>query len=99
MYLKGCLKLGEKQIMWLKKLQIAVLEKDIDKLQKVLNEKPQVDSKAEAQEALYLLRDALELLHKLKDETAISLKKMEKMKDFLGSTNYEDGSIRLNQVS
>jgi len=85
--------------MWLKKLQIAVLEKNTDKLQKVLNEKPQVDSKAEAQEALYLLRDALELLHKLKDETAISLKKMEKMRNFLGSTNYKDNPARLDQVS
>ncbi len=72
--------------MWLDKLKIAIIEKNTDNLDKLLDETPKFNDKKEMQEAAYLLREALELLYTLKDETALTMSKLKKNIDFLRST-------------
>lgn len=86
MYLKVYLKLGERVQMWLNKLQIAIVEKDTDKLDELLNTLPEFKNKEEMQKASYLLKEAMVLLLKLKGETSASMKQIKKNLEFLNST-------------
>ena len=72
--------------MWLTKLKIAIIEKDTDALDKLLDQSPEFKSKKEMIEASYLLKEALEIVSALKDETSLILKKIKKNRDFLDST-------------
>ena len=75
--------------MWLNKLKIAIVEKNTDALDKLLDEIPKFSDAKEIQEAAYLLREASELLHSLKDETALSMKQIKKNIAFLKSTQVQ----------
>ncbi|QFR48364.1 hypothetical protein FJR48_00930 [Sulfurimonas lithotrophica] len=72
--------------MWLNKLQIAIVEKDTDKLDELLNTLPEFKNKEEMQKASYLLKEAMVLLLKLKSETSASMKQIKKNLEFLNST-------------
>jgi len=72
--------------MWLTNLKIAIVEKNSDKINHLLDEVPQFENKFDMEEAMYLLREAAELVYKLKDETEHSMKQMKKNIDFLKST-------------
>jgi hypothetical protein len=87
MYLKGCWKLGERPLMWLTKLKIAIIEKNPDALNKLLDDIPQLQSPKEIEEAVYLLKEATALVNNLKDETKASMKQIKKNLDFLRSTD------------
>ncbi len=86
MSLKLCLKHGEKQQMWINKLQIAIIEKNTDELDRLLDTMPTFDSVKKMESAMYLLKEASELLHTLKDETASTMGQLKKNIDFLRST-------------
>ena len=73
--------------MWINDLQIAIIEKDTDKLDELLETLPEFKDKEEMQKAAYLLKEALALLYKLKDETSASMKQIKKSLDFLNSTH------------
>ena len=47
---------------------------------------PQLEEKKDIEEALYLIKQASELVYSLQDKTAISMKQMKKNIDFLKST-------------
>ena len=66
--------------MWITKLKIAIVEKNTDNINKLLNDIPELTDKSEIEEALYLLREASELLHTLQNETSLSMKKIKKNK-------------------
>lgn len=87
MYLRGCLKLGERPQMWLDKLKIAIIEKDPNALGKLLDDIPQLQTPKEIEEAIYLLKEANSLMQSLKDETKASMKQIKKNLDFLRSTD------------
>lgn len=72
--------------MWLTSIKIAIIEKNTDKLNLLLEESPKFENKQDIEEAMYLLREASELVHTLKDETATSMKQIKKNLDFLKST-------------
>jgi hypothetical protein len=72
--------------MWLKELQIAVIEKNIQKIDNLLDTTPNFEKSDEVKQAAYLLREALELLYTLKDETARDMQKLKKHIDFMDST-------------
>ncbi|PHS56716.1 MAG: hypothetical protein COB17_08395 [Sulfurimonas sp.] len=72
--------------MWLNKLKIAIIEKDADKLEKLLEDIPNPKSINEAQEALFLLNEATDMMHILKDETSESMLKIKKNLSFIHST-------------
>lgn len=90
MFLKYCWKLGEKVQMWLSKLKIAIVEKNTDLLEKLLSEIPKFDvenDKKDMSEALYLLAEASNLMHTLKNETENSMKQLKKNLTYLRSTH------------
>ncbi|WP_457746342.1 hypothetical protein [Sulfurimonas sp.] len=72
--------------MWLTKLQIAIVEKNTELIDILVSQMPKFETKEEMESAAVLIKEALKLLHKLKDETGDSLKKLKKHKDFLNST-------------
>lgn len=78
---------GEILQMWLTKLKIAIIEKDTDSLDKLLDDIPQLESEKEKEEAVYLLEEAKNLVNVLKDETANSMKLIKKNLEFLRSTD------------
>ncbi|MCF6309513.1 MAG: hypothetical protein L3J19_03400 [Sulfurimonas sp.] len=71
--------------MWLNKLKIAIVEKNTDALDRLLNEVPEFSDISDAKEAMHLLREALILMHTLKDETLGTIKQIKKNMDFLHS--------------
>jgi len=75
--------------MWLTKLKIAIIEKDVKALSELITDLPQLTEKAEREEAVYLMREALELLHTLQDETASNMSKIKKNLSFLRSTEVQ----------
>lgn len=78
--------------MWLTNLKIAIVEKNTDRLNELIDEIPQLEKKEEIDEAIYLLREATQLVQQLQDETALSMKQMKKTLDFLKSTEYKSSN-------
>ena len=72
--------------MWLSRLKIAIVEKNTDNLDDLLDDIPKLQSKQDIEEAIYLLREASQLVHSLKDETAHSMNQIQKNLKFLRST-------------
>lgn len=84
--------------MWLDKLKIATIEKDVASLEKLLRDVPELKEKREREEALYLLKEATLQMQKLKDETLVSMQQMKKNLDFLRATDsrsFKNLDIRL----
>ncbi len=75
--------------MWLTKLKIAIIEKNTDALSELVSDIPKLTDKKDIEEALYLSREALELLYTLKDETALNMSKIKKNLSFLRSTEVQ----------
>jgi predicted sugar kinase len=78
--------------MWLKRLKVAIIERDTDKFELLLKDIPQLSEKKDIEEALYLIESAKEIVEQLKSETKASMKQMKKNLDFLNST-------RVNKVA
>lgn len=76
---------GEILPMWLNKLKIAVIEKNTRNINELLDDIPKLENNQDIEEALYLLREAAELIYTLKDETSLSMAKMKKNISFLRS--------------
>ena len=72
--------------MWLTKVKIAIVEKNTDALSDLIEDIPNFTDAKDIEEAVYLSREALELLHTLKDETALTMSKIKKNISFLEST-------------
>ena len=85
MFLKAYLKPGEKLVMWLTKLEIAIVEKDTEALSKLIDKLPEFDNTDEMLKAMYLIREASILMHTLKDETSSQMKQIKKSLNFLSS--------------
>jgi len=71
--------------MWLNQLKIAIIEKNINNLDKLLDDIPTLSDAAEIEEAIYLLREASELVYTLQDKTKSSMTQIKKNIDFLNS--------------
>ena len=74
--------------MWLTNLKIAIVEKNIDRLNELMDDIPQLEIKEEIDQAIYLLKEATQLVSKLQDETSASMRQMKKNIDFLKSTEH-----------
>jgi len=75
--------------MWLNHLKIAIVEKNTDRLNELMDEIPQLERKEDINQAIYLLKEATELVLTLQDETSASMKQMKKNIDFLKSTEHK----------
>ena len=78
--------------MWLTKLKIAVVEKDTDRLSSLMESIPKLESIEDMTAALYLIREAEELVYTLQDETSASMKQIKKNLAFLKSTEAQKTS-------
>ncbi len=72
--------------MWLHKLKIAIVEKDVDTLSSLVENIQKFDDVKEMKEALYLTQEAVKLLLVLQDETHSSMKQIKKNLSFLHAT-------------
>lgn len=72
--------------MWLTKIKIAIVERDSDKLNLLLDETPEFKNRDDMEEAMYLLKEAAELIYTLQGETKNSMKQIRANIDFLKST-------------
>jgi hypothetical protein len=72
--------------MWLKKLKIAVVQKDLESLSALLKNIPTLSDAQEIQEATYLLAQAKSEVASLQEKISNSMKQMKKNIDFLKST-------------
>ena len=85
MSLKDFWKRGERLRMWLTELQIAIIEKNPQRIDALIGNMPKFESLEDMQSASSLIKEALNLMHHLKDETGQTLEKIQKHKDFLNS--------------
>lgn len=87
-----------KRIMsWKTQLEIAIIEKDSEKLSKVLDETPKkFKDNDEIRSVMYLLKQAAEFMYELRDETAISMAKLKKNIEFIESMHRPKKSTRLD---
>jgi len=72
--------------MWLNSLKIAIAEKDVDKLNALLDQTPKLNDREEIEEGMYLLREAFSIVYNLQEETSNSMRQIKKNLDFLKST-------------
>ncbi|NOR58946.1 MAG: hypothetical protein GQ474_10535 [Sulfurimonas sp.] len=72
--------------MWLTKLKIAIIEKNPDALDTLLDNIPELSEAEDIEQAIYLLREATELIYTLQNETKVSMDKIKKNISFLRST-------------
>ncbi len=86
MYLELFWMRGEKLRMWLNNLKIAIVEKNTDAIDKLMDDIPKLENTDDIEEAIYLLKAATELVSGLKDETDASMKQIKTNIKFLRST-------------
>lgn len=98
MFSKVYLRAGEKQLMWFKKLQIAIIEKNTDNIDTLVQNIPEYNDAKDIESAMHLLKEAARLMYTLKDETSESLGKIKKTRDFLNSTHSKDSSLFNSKV-
>lgn len=72
--------------MWLNKFKIAVIEKNTDAIETLLEELPTFNSAEEMNEAKYLLKEAANLLVTFREETGESMRQIKKNLSFLKVT-------------
>lgn len=73
--------------MWLTKLKIAIIEKNADSLDKLLDAIPELTKKAEIEEGIHLLEEASRVFSGLRDEVLKSMNQIQKNLQFLRSTD------------
>ncbi len=74
--------------MWLTNFKIALVEKNTDKLSKLMEDVPPLNNDKEREEAIYLLKQATEFVTILKNDTAHSMRQIQKNLKFLKSTQH-----------
>jgi len=74
--------------MWLTSLKVAIVERNTDRLNELMDDIPQLEKEEDIKQAIYLLKEATELVQKLQNETSVSMKQMKKNIDFLKSTQH-----------
>lgn len=83
---------GEKVQMWLNKFKIAIIEKNTEQINTLLEELPTFATEDEMKEAQYLIKEAAVLLLHLKSQTQDSMQRIQKNLSFLKSTQTNDSS-------
>mgnify|MGYP000138324411 CR=1 FL=1 len=72
--------------MWLKELKIAIVEKNTDKLNSLMENLPELTTKEDIDSAICLLKEATDLVTSFRDETEASMIQMKKNIKFLKAT-------------
>ena len=72
--------------MWLNQLKIAIVEKNTDKLNELMEDIPEFKKKEDLDSALCLLKEATDLVTSLRDNTKTAMIQMKKNIKFLKAT-------------
>jgi len=70
---------------WITDLKLAIIDKNISKIGKLIKEVPKIDDMAKAQEALALINEAINIVDNEKEKTLRSMNKIKQTKAFLHS--------------
>jgi len=81
--------------MWLTNFKIALIEQNIDKLSELMQDVPKLNNNKEREEAIYLIKEASNLVNNLKNDTSNSMKQIQKNLNFLKSVEHKT-STRLD---
>jgi hypothetical protein len=81
--------------MWINKFKIAIANKETEVINELLNEVPEFTKLEDSKTALFLMREAIELLYTLQDEASSSMTKIKNNINFLQSS-LSDSTGRLN---
>ncbi|MDF1876156.1 hypothetical protein JHD48_10470 [Sulfurimonas sp. SAG-AH-194-I05] len=87
--------------MWVNKLKIAIIQKDAEAIDSLLDHMPEFDASKDLEtitEVMYLFREASEVLYILQDETASSMQKIKKNINFL-KANVSETKSRFSVTS
>lgn len=68
---------------WLNDLKIAVIEENIENINKAIQELPNFQDLDKAKEALSLLEEAMKLVNKEREKVLKTMNKIKKTKEFL----------------
>jgi hypothetical protein len=82
--------------VWLKKLQIAIVEKNPEAISELVSNMPEFKSVDEMKSASALIKESLKLLTSMKEDTRKTLLKLKKHKEFLSSEDLDFASSRLD---
>ena len=72
--------------MWLNQFKIAIIEKNLKKLNELMDKLPQFEKQEDIETAIYLLSEASTIFTELRDETKSSMVQIKKNIDFMQST-------------
>ncbi|MEN4045793.1 MULTISPECIES: hypothetical protein [Sulfurimonas] len=72
--------------MWHTKLQIAIIEKNAQRIDILVSQMPKFETIEQMKSAALLIKEALKVVRQLKSETGETLKKLRQHQDFLGAT-------------
>lgn len=78
--------------MWLNDLEIAIIERDAQKISALMDTTPNFGSLQEIEKGQYLLAEAAKVIYELKEETASVMQKLKKNIEFLKSTSEKKNS-------
>lgn len=73
--------------MWINEFKIAIITKNPQEIDRLALQMPKFESLEEMQEVFYLLGHAKKLLENLKNETALSMKKIKDTISYIESTS------------
>ena len=72
--------------MWLNKLKIAIVEKNVDALDKLLDNIPEFSDSKDIKTTMYLLKEASEIFTSLRAEASASMKQIKANIKLLSAT-------------
>ena len=72
--------------MWLNNFKIALVQKDIASLEKLVNDIPKFETVEEMEQASVFIKQAIEIFVDLRDKTLVDMNKMKKNIKFLKSS-------------
>jgi len=82
--------------MWHTKLQIAIIEKNVQGIELLVSKMPVFETREQMDSAASLIKEALKVVQGLKKETGETLQKLRQHKDFLASTTNQSPKNKLD---
>ena len=86
MFLESLMLHGKKLQMWINKFKVALIQKDTDSINALLDEVPNFSKKEDVKQAMFLMQEAATLLYNLQDDITLAKKQIKQNINFLGST-------------
>jgi hypothetical protein len=82
--------------MWLRQFKIALVQRDSDTINTLLDEMPKFTEVSQMKEAQFLLTQASDFISELQDETAHSMAQLKKNSNYLRSTNSDISKLNIS---